>query len=86
MSWGGKRAGAGRRVGSGNRAKVVAVDIAREALASIDQIGEWQKLMHSKDEKIRLQALSYLTDRAYGKAQTSVNLQGDALKLLVEYV
>jgi hypothetical protein len=88
MPKGGKRPGAGRPKGSLNKVKLVATDIAAQALASIDQAKAWKELIQSKDERIRLEALKYLSDRAYGKASQSVNLQGDGndLRVIVEVV
>jgi hypothetical protein len=88
MPKGGKRLGAGRPKGSLNKVKLVATDIATQALESVDQVKAWRQLMQSKDERIRLEALKYLSDRAYGKASQAVNLQSDGndLRVFVEVV
>jgi hypothetical protein len=63
---------AGRPKGSPNKAKLVATEIAHAALSACNQIELWGKLLKSKDERISLDALKYLSDRAYGKAAQPV--------------
>ena len=41
-------------------------------LAEIKANSMWLVLAESKDERIRLETLKYLTDRAYGKARQSI--------------
>jgi hypothetical protein len=89
MANGGRRPGAGRPKGSLNKVKLVATDIAAQALASVDQVKVWRDLMESKDERIKLEALKYLSDRTYGKAPQSLRLQGDAedpFRVIVEVI
>jgi hypothetical protein len=56
--------------------KLLARDIAVSVLDGVDQIKAWQDLIASKDEKIRLQSLTFLTERAWGRAPTTVQLGG----------
>lgn len=65
--WGGKRVGAGRKPGSPK--KQVRGYTAADILAAIDEINEWKPLLQSENEKIKLTALIYLTDRRDGKAR-----------------
>src|SRR5215831_8837770 len=61
-------ANGGRRLGSPERVtEMVATDVAAKALASIDQVKAWQALMTSQDERIRLESMKYLNDRAFGR-------------------
>jgi hypothetical protein len=69
MSRGGKREGAGRRPGARTEAQQAAIDVAKQVLDELDQVAVWKKLCQSKNEKIALGALQYLTDRAHGKAR-----------------
>src|SRR5262249_3189637 len=64
---GGRRLGAGRPKGSLNKVKQVATDVAAKALSRIDQLKVWQELIESKDERIRLESMKYLNDRAFGR-------------------
>lgn len=59
-----------------NSAKKAAVDIAARALAAVDQLAIWKQLLKSADEKIRIEALKYLTDRAHGRPAQAINLGG----------
>ena len=75
MANGGRRPGAGRPKGSMNKVKLVATDVAARALNSIDQLKAWQELMQSKHERIRLETMKYLNDRAFGRpAQYSTEI------------
>jgi hypothetical protein len=65
FSWGGKRAGAGRKR---KRRRYTAEDI----LSAINEIAEWKPLLQSDNEKIKLTALIYLTDRRDGKARQPI--------------
>jgi len=88
MPKGGRRPGAGRPKGSLCKKKLASVDIATKILVAIDQKKAWMDLMSSNDERIRLEALKYLSDRAYGRPAQSVQLQGDAesFKVVVEHI
>src|SRR5258708_37996043 len=68
--WGGKRAGAGRK--RGKVQKVVRRYTAEDILDAIDEIVEWKPLLQSENEKIKLTALIYLTDRRDGKARQPI--------------
>lgn len=56
-----------RTKGSLNRINFVAVDIARRALAGVNQVQLWQRLIRSRDPRVALETLKYLTDRIAGK-------------------
>ena len=67
-SKGGKRPGAGRKPST---LKGIANRLPRESaellLAQINANAKWVALANSNDERIQLDVLKYLTDRAYGK-------------------
>ena len=67
MPKGGKRAGAGRPVGTRKPHYAVATDIAREVLTRVDAVKIWCRLLRSRSPKIVFATLQYLTDRAYGR-------------------
>ncbi len=84
---GGARPGAGRPLGSLGKKKLATKDIAHKILAGIDQEKAWRELMESEDQRIRLEALRYLSDRAYGKATQGIELQGGAdFQIIVERI
>jgi hypothetical protein len=72
-SRGGKRPGAGRKPST---IKGIAKKLPRETaeilLTEINANSKWVVLADSKDERIRLETLKYLTDRAYGKPRQSI--------------
>jgi hypothetical protein len=65
---GGKRPGAGRKPST---LKGIAKKLPRESaellLAEINANEKWVALANSDDERIQLEVLKYLSDRAYGK-------------------
>lgn len=65
---GGKRPGAGRKPST---LKGIAKRLPRETaellLAEINANAKWVALANSNDERIQLDVLKYLSDRAYGK-------------------
>ena len=65
---GGKRPGAGRKPST---LKGIAKRLPRESaellLAEINANAKWVALANSRDERIQLEVLKYLSDRAYGK-------------------
>jgi hypothetical protein len=73
-SKGGRRPGAGRKPST---IKGIAKKLPRESaellLAEINANSKWVVLANSKDERISLETLKYLTDRAYGKARQSID-------------
>ncbi|MGB8030266.1 MAG: hypothetical protein WCF30_11435 [Terracidiphilus sp.] len=76
---GGKRPGAGRKPST---LKGIAKRLPRETaellLAEIKAHEKWVRLAGSADERIVLETLKYLTDRAYGKPnQTISGADGD---------
>jgi hypothetical protein len=87
---GGKRAGAGRKPST---IKGIAKKLPRESaellLAEIKAQSKWRKLAASDDERIVLDTLKYLTDRAYGKAPQDVKHSSDEdspMKMKIEIV
>jgi hypothetical protein len=70
---GGRRLGAGRKP---TTIKGIAKKLPRETadllLTEINANSKWIVLANSKDERIRLETLKYLTDRAYGKPRQSI--------------
>jgi hypothetical protein len=77
MKNGGKRPGAGRPKGARSLAQKKAIDMAAQVLAEVDQVQIWKKLLKSKQEKIVLGAIQYLTDRAHGKPAQRQIVSGD---------
>lgn len=75
---GGKRAGAGRKPST---IKGIAKKLPRESaellLAEIKAQAKWKALAESKDERIVLETLKYLTDRAHGKPRQSIEHGGE---------
>jgi hypothetical protein len=70
---GGKRPGAGRKPSTVKGiAKRLPKESAELLLAEINAHSKWLALANSKDERIVLEALKYLSDRAYGKARQSI--------------
>jgi hypothetical protein len=67
-SKGGKRPGAGRKPST---LKGIAKKLPRESaellLSEINANAKWVALANSDDERIQLEVLKYLSDRAYGK-------------------
>ena len=65
---GGKRPGAGRKPST---LKGIAKKLPRESaellLSEINANAKWVALANSDDERIQLEVLKYLSDRAYGK-------------------
>ena len=74
---GGKTPGAGRKPST---IKGIAKKLPRETaellLAEINAHSKWVKLSTSDDERIVLETLKYLTDRAHGKATQAVEVAG----------
>jgi hypothetical protein len=67
MSHGGRRIGAGRPAGSGNKAPPELREIARAH--SDKAFGRVLQLIDSKDERVALMASNTVLDRAWGKAE-----------------
>src|SRR6516165_1244518 len=70
---GGKRPGAGRKPSTiKGIARKLPGETAELLLFEIKAQSKWVALANSKDERIALETLKYLTDRAYGKARQSI--------------
>lgn len=84
---GGKREGAGRKAhGIKGLAKHLPQDIAGLVLVEIQAHKKWLQLANSTDEKIQLDTMKYLTDRAYGKAKQAIDLAADVSAEVVHRV
>lgn len=69
---GGKRPGAGRKPSTiKGIAKKLPKESAELLLAEINAHSKWLSLANSNDERIMLETLKYLSDRAYGKPQVA---------------
>lgn len=68
---GGKTPGAGRKT---NAAKALAAGFTAEYFGLKEQEKLWKSMLASEDEKTRLDAGKYLTDRLYGKAPQAVDM------------
>ena len=76
-SKGGRRPGAGRPPSTVKGiAKRLPKEIAELLLSEIGAHAKWIKLSKSDDERIVLDTLKYLSDRAYGKAPQAMELTG----------
>jgi hypothetical protein len=74
---GGKRAGAGRKPSTlKGIARKLPKETAEILLAEIKAESKWKKLAASDDERIVLDTLKYLTDRAHGKATQAMEVTG----------
>ncbi len=62
----------GRPFGSTGKVKLVATEIARAALSSVDQVSLWNKHLTNKDPRVSIDALKYLSDRRWGKPLQAV--------------
>lgn len=82
MAAGGRRRGSGRKPGALNLAQRQAKDIASTVLRKVNHQQLWTELLASKDEKVRLDCLKYLTDRVHGKPAQSMAIIGDKDKPL----
>jgi hypothetical protein len=83
---GGKRSGSGRKPST---LKGIARKLPKESaellLAEIKANQKWVQLASSDDERIVLETLKYLTDRALGKAPQSLDLnhKGEVISRVV---
>ena len=74
---GGKRSGAGRKPSTlSGIAKKLPRPSAALILAEINANQIWVKLAGSTDERIQLDTLKYLTDRAYGRPKQAMEHSG----------
>ena len=75
---GGKRDGAGRKPRTINTVvKKLPKDTASLILAEIKANQKWVRLANSEDERVQLDVLKYLTDRAFGKAPQELKNTGE---------
>ncbi len=87
---GGKRLGAGRKPST---IKGIARRLPKESaellLVEINAQSKWISLADSTDERIVLETLKYLTDRAYGKTRQAIEAsaeQGTELQFVVRSI
>lgn len=71
---GGKRAGSGRKQGS--RLDRAIKDVSQKVLADVRQEVVWKELVQHEDAKVRLEAMKYLSNRAFGMPKQSVEQSG----------
>src|SRR5262245_55301026 len=84
MPIGGKRPGAGRKLGSKNKHSQKEGDtLSREVLRSIDSVALWRKALHSNAPKTIVTALMYLMDRCFGRPAQIV--QGGTQPIKIEF-
>jgi hypothetical protein len=82
VAHGGKRPGAGRRLGSKNRHKKADVDrITEKVLRSVDTVALWKRILHSNSPKTILGALQYLMDRHFGRPAQVISGSGPPIKV-----
>jgi hypothetical protein len=78
---GGRRPGAGRKPSTiRGIVRRLPKDTAELVLAEINANHKWVELARSKDERIVLEVLKYLTDRAYGRPRQSVEVENVTLR------
>jgi hypothetical protein len=84
MNHGGKRAGAGRKPGA--RALVTRCK-AEAVLATVNEEKIWRRLMRSRNHRIVLDSMKYLTDRRDGKPVQAVSATlGGGLDIMQQVV
>jgi hypothetical protein len=71
---GGKREGAGRK---SNAEKLIRAQFVAEWFTQSFQEFKWKELCNSEDHGVSVRAMSYLTDRVYGKAVQPVEAEGE---------
>lgn len=71
---GGKREGAGRK---SNAEKLIRAQFVADWFTQGFQEIKWKELCESDDEGVAVRAMTYLTDRVYGKAVQPVEAEGE---------
>lgn len=79
---GGKREGAGRK---SKAVKLVEAGFVASYWSLLEQEKFWKSMLKSEDERIKLDAGKYLTDRLYGKAPQSVDMtsKGESIAQII---
>jgi hypothetical protein len=77
---GGFRKGAGRK---SNASKLIEAGFVADWFTADYQQIKWKSFLESEDERIRLDACKYLTDRLFGKASQTTVLSGEVDQPLV---
>lgn len=80
---GGSRPGAGRKT---NKVKALAAGFVAEYFDLKEQEKLWKSMLKSDDEKIRLDAGKYLTDRLYGKPAQAVDMTSKGESLITKLI
>jgi len=85
---GGKRPGAGRKPSTiKGIAKKLPKESAELLLAEINANSKWLSLANSTDERVVLETLKYLSDRAYGKSRQAIEAtQGTEVQFVVKSI
>jgi hypothetical protein len=76
-SEGGKAASDGSKTKTGRRPAGVRQNAGGFACSHFDAEVVWKSMLESNDERIRLAAAKYLTDRLYGRAAQAVKVSGE---------
>lgn len=83
---GGARPGSGRK---SNATKLVEAGFVCNYWGALEQEKFWKSMLACEDDRIKLDAGKYLTDRLYGKASQAVALSdpdGDKLEFVVRHI
>ena len=80
---GGARSGAGRKP---NAVKLLEAGFVAEYFGLLEQEKIWKSILASGDDRIRLDAAKYLTDRLYGKPPQAVALSEDPERDIVRVI
>ena len=73
-SWGGKRNNSGRKT---KAAKLLEVGFMAEWFTTELQEIKWREFLGSDDERVKLEATKYLTNRIYGMPQQEIKNSGE---------
>jgi hypothetical protein len=70
---GGRRVGAGRKLGTRTRLQQTAIDVAAQVLSEVDAVAVWKKLILQQDKpQVIASVMEYLTDRVYGRPTQTI--------------
>jgi hypothetical protein len=79
---GGKRPGAGRKVGAKT---LILKDMSAEILAAANPRAIWTRLLESKDERIVLEAAKYLSNRIHGMPTQAISGDSDGSPIIIQF-
>lgn len=80
---GGKREGAGRK---SKAQKLVEAGFVCTHFGAAEQEAFWKSMLKSTDERIKLDAGKYLTDRLYGKPAQAVDMTSKGESLITKLI